>query len=643
MGVLAGIVKFDPRSRVDEAELTALSAAIARLGPDGGGRYISANVGMLCSAFHTTPDSRSEQQPLVQRDCILTWDGRLDNREELRSRLGKTYDDTTPDIDLVFASYQEWRTGCFTELLGDWALALWDGAQKRLTLARDYIGVRRLFYRLDEEGIVWCSSLEPLVLESPRKLHLDIEYLAGYLCPPPPIESTPYKEIRAVLPSHIETFDSGGSHARERYWTLRSSDRIRYSDDAEYEQHFREVFRTSVARRLRADRPIIAELSGGLDSSSIVCIADDILRDSSGVPLETLSYYDTDEPSGDERPYFSLVEQRRGRVGHHISKSIFALETSEDALRPLPSDTFAAAPGYFSKSLRWASLLDEVHTKHGSRVTLSGLGGDEILGGVQYEAPELGDYLVRGDLISFARSLYSWSIGRKKTVFQLIGDTMGLLRANRNPHLLLSSTDRRVPWARFEQTARHNLLPQFADWLSLSPTQLTMEWLRYNLASQLTCTDPPLVGCAERRYPLLDRSVFVFLASIPRTQVLRADRRRYLMRRALNGIVPDCVLHRKSKWFGFRRSLLFADNRAETVEKLFADPWLSDPILFDSALVRKGLTDLEHGASYNGMELLSAVAIEQWLRSLLRRGCIDLGADWHSASMTKGLDTKAIA
>jgi asparagine synthase (glutamine-hydrolysing) len=410
-----------------------------------------------------------ENQPLVHQDCILTWDGRLDNREELRSRLGKIYENIPTDVDLVLACYKEWGNKCFAELLGDWSLALWDGAQKRLILARDYIGVRRLFYRVDEEGISWCTTLEPLVLQSGRKLHLDFDYLAGYLCPPPPLETTPYKEIRSVLPAFLEIFGHGGSHVTERYWALKP-DRIQYPSDADYERHFREIFEASVARRLRADRTVLAELSGGLDSSSIVCVADGILDDAPGVALKTISYYDTDEASGDERPYFSLVEKRRGHVGHHISKSDFAQETRREALQPLPPGAFAAAPGYFAKSLRWASLIDGVQCKAGSRVTLSGLGGDEILGGVQYEAPELAGYLVDGEFVSFVRSLCSWALARKKTVFQLTGDTIGLLRAGRNPESFVSSGHRRVPWVRFEQSHRHRLLSRFADWHSLSPT-----------------------------------------------------------------------------------------------------------------------------------------------------------------------------
>ena len=422
MSALTGIFKFDPRNRVDRSELMNLANDIDRLGPDGGGEYIHSNLGMAYRAFHTTPESHLENQPLVQNSCILMWDGRLDNREELRGKLTRKYQGTPTDLDLVIAAYDDWGTECFTEFEGDWALALWDAVKQQLILARDFIGVRRLFYRLDEDGVAWCSTLEPLVLQSRASLHLDLDYLAGCLYPRPPIETSPYREIRGVLPSHFLTVQHDGKLATKRYWALNPHDRIRHSSDADYEHHFRDVFRRSVERRLRANHTILAELSGGLDSSSIVCMADYIRRESPGVPIETLSFYDTDEPSGDERPYFSLVEQRRGRMGYRVSKSEFAREARDEALEPLPDCYFAASPGYFAKSLRWASVIDRIQREAGARVVLSGLGGDEFLGGVQYEAPELANYLVEGKLVSVVRSLYRWSLARRKTVFELLND-----------------------------------------------------------------------------------------------------------------------------------------------------------------------------------------------------------------------------
>jgi len=624
MSGLAGIFKFDPRDHVDSKELIELALGIDRIGPDGGAEQLTKSVGMIFRAFHTTPESHHEVQPLVRRGSVLAWDGRLDNREEIRLKVGRDNGELLTDADLVFGAYEEWGTRCFAELIGDWALALWDQVNEQLILARDYIGVRRLFYRLDEGSVVWCTTLEPLVLTAPMKLHLDLDYFAGCFYPRPPVETTPYLEIRSVVPASFLTFRYGGKQVTERYWSLNPHARIRYSTDSEYEAHFREVFRESVNRRLRADRTVLAELSGGLDSSSIVCMADEILKDDPGPAIETLSYYDLDEPSGDERPYFTLIEQKRGRTGHHISISDFTRQTAQEALAPLPEDRFVASPGNFRRSLRWDSVIAEFQSKFGARVILSGLGGDEVLGGVQYEAPELADYLLSGRLIAFFQSALRWSLMRKKTIYGLIADTFALIQASYHPESFLKVLVPPVPWTLLKPVVHHSAFCSFSDWRQISPAQLCMEAARYGLAQQLSCTDPLLTGCIEKRYPYLDRTLFAFLASIPRTQILQPGRRRHLMRHALRGIVPHQVLDRKTKSFGFRNSVAVFRELENRVDALFRGGWLTDGLIVNASLLREHLIAVQRGAPENGMALRSALGIEYWLRSMLRCGVIDL-------------------
>jgi asparagine synthase (glutamine-hydrolysing) len=617
MSALAGVFKFDPRNYVTDAELSSLAHGIDRIGPDGGGEYLNFNLGMAYRAFHTTPESHFENQPVVGYECILTWDGRLDNREEISARLTQKYLATPTDLDLVFAAYQEWGTACLAELCGDWALALWDRRKQQLILARDYIGVRRLFYRLDSDGMAWCTAPEPLVLTSPKVLHLDPLYLAGCFYPRPPLETSPYQEIRGILPAHFLTVHTGGRRTSDRYWSLNPSGRIRYPSDQEYEEQFQEIFAQAIRQRLRADRTITAELSGGVDSSSIVCMADYIRNSESGPSIETLSYYDDEEPSGDERPYFSLIEKQRGRVGSHISMSQFTQKTRGQALSPLPGYCFAVTPGYFSRSLQWDRLIQNRLKESDSRVILSGLGGDEILGGVQYEAPELAEYFIAGRMIAFCHSLLAWSLARKKTISGLLCDVFQLLKARFDPASMQDGSISSPKWVYLKPHRDHTSLRSFSNWSRLSPARIGLEWARYSLASQLSSTDLPLIGCAENRYPYLDRRLFTFLAAIPRGQVLQPHRRRHLMRRALRHIVPEEVLFRKTKWFGSRSILSRLRDDREIVNRMFDDPWLSDGHLIDAGQLRVLLSEIEHGGNCEVLQLLSAIGIEQWLRSQL--------------------------
>lgn len=618
MSAIAGILRFDPGERVTSEQLAHLTRGIGRLGPDGGGEAIEFQIALAFRGFHTTPESHFETQPFSRENVLFAFDGRLDNREELWTVLSQSPDECATDADLVFFAYKKWGTGCFAQFEGDWAISLWDRTKKQLILARDVFGVRRLFYRVDEAGVAWSSALESLVQSYPGTLHLDLEYLSGFLYPRPPIETTPYEEIRACPPSTLMLFDRRGLVKTMPYWSLNPHARIQYKSDRDYELHFRELFRKAVSRRLRSDRPILAELSGGIDSSSIVCMADLIGLEQPGVAVETLSYFDPDEPSGDERPYFSEIEQRRGRQGNHISIAEFARESPSDRLTPLPQDRFTPVPGFFSSSLRWDSTIDEIQKRTNSRVILSGLGGDELLGGVQYEAPELAECIRDGKLITFFEVLYRWSIARKKTVFHLMGETIKLLLLSRNPRLLSDSKGGTLPWALVRPPLPGKALSRFTRWEELSPWALCAEWIRFALAQQLSSTEPPLFGLAERRYPYLDRSLFAFLASVPRTQLIQTDKRRWLMRRAMRGLVPDSVLFRRTKWFGYRRPLIALRREYAAMERMLSEPWLSDRIVIDLACLRTHFEPAVHGSTDNALALISAVAIEQWMRSLDR-------------------------
>src|SRR5277367_6149596 len=261
MSGMTGIFKFDPRDRVDPTDLGKLTIHLGRFGPDGGKEYIRGNVGMAYRAFHTTSESHRETQPLALGRCILTWDGRLDNRVQLQTELGCPIDDGMTDIDLVFSAYKQWDIQCFRKLLGDWALVLWDEDRQVLLLARDYIGTRSLFYRLGQSDVVWCTASEPIVLSASGPFHLDLNFIAGCLYPRPPLDASPYLEIRSVVPGTLLTISLGGKLAIERYWSLNPHAQIRYSCDEDYQLHFRGLLKESVRNRLRSDRTIMAESS----------------------------------------------------------------------------------------------------------------------------------------------------------------------------------------------------------------------------------------------------------------------------------------------------------------------------------------------------------------------------------------------
>jgi len=305
MSALAGILNFgSDAAPVNEFDLARLGSALESRGPDGGFDLVRGKIGMSYRAFHTNRESRLEVQPLVNRHGhMLTWNGRLDNREDLIRQLNLSQPgrNAITDLSIVMAAYLKWEKQSFSRLVGDFCLALWDSRLRLLYLVRDVAGTRALKYHIDRNRIVW--STETAALLNVCHTEIDEEYIAGAMSLGPVPGLTPYTNITSVKAAHVVTVNATGELHTERFWKLDSSHEIRYSTDAQYEEHALHEFSEAVRCRLRSDRPVFAELSGGLDSSSIVCVADEIIRNGEvqAKRLETVSHVFDECPTSDER------------------------------------------------------------------------------------------------------------------------------------------------------------------------------------------------------------------------------------------------------------------------------------------------------------------------------------------------------
>lgn len=181
MSVQFGRWNFDGEC-VPAAYISDVESVIAPYGPDGRGCYDEPGLSILFRAFHTTREAQLEQQPLRTKSGFsLTWDGRLDNREDLANQLSEPLSDGRTDVSLVAAAFDRWGVQSFPKLLGDWALSVWDPFARTLILAKDFLGSRHLYYFCDDRHVIWSSLLDPIILLAQQHFELSGEYLAGWL------------------------------------------------------------------------------------------------------------------------------------------------------------------------------------------------------------------------------------------------------------------------------------------------------------------------------------------------------------------------------------------------------------------------------------------------------------------------------
>jgi asparagine synthase (glutamine-hydrolysing) len=616
MSVQFGKCNFDGKP-VDPHDLDEVRSVLAPYGPDGEGYVCKDNFGILYRAFHTTKESRREIQPHVSGSgLVLTWDGRLDNREELIDQLREEVRHEPSDVEIVAAAFGRWDVGALARLTGDWALSIWQPNEQSLILAKDFLGTRHLFYLIENDQVSWCTILDPLVLFSGHAFELEEEYVAGWLALFPAPQLTPYVGIRAIPPSSFVRFRRG-TQKIVKYWDFDPASRICYRTDADYEEHFRLVFSNSVRRRLRSDRLVLAELSGGIDSSSIVCVADDIIRrkQAETVGLNTVSYYDDSEPNWNERPYFAKVERRRGRVGCHIEAG------SKECLQfKFADEGFAAAPSSEAQKSDVRRAFDALLDMHSARVLLSGVGGDEVTGGVPTPIPELADLVAEAHLRTLAHRLKLWALHKRLPWFFVIYAVIRRFF----PSLWTAQSQPSPSWLQQPFLERHRTAllgyekrltlkgppPSFQENLS------TLEVLRRQLGSLGLPTDPVY----ETRYPFLDRDLLVFLFAVPRQQLVRPGQRRSLMRRALADTVPKAILDRKRKGFVVRAPIIAASmlstNHANT------GMICSQFGIIDERSFAKSLELLRDGYEVPIVPLARGLLIESWLRHAVAHGVV---------------------
>ncbi len=613
MSIIFGIRKLEGDA-VAERQLVHLAHATEHWAPDGTFVRAKGRMGMGYQPYHTHQRSNLESQPLVDEfGNMVTLDGRLDNHKELRELLDIRKSDT-PDSLIVLAGFRCWGEECFAKLIGDWALAIWSQAERTLYLARDHAGTRTLYFEERHGRIVWSTFLETFFVEN-KSRDLDETYAASYLACQPIRDLTPYQGVSAVTPAHFIAFHEG-KIVRKAHWQWMVREVIRHQTDREYDEHFLALFQQSVERRTAYGDPILAQLSGGMDSTAIVCMSDKGRKAwgaSCNDLLDTVSYFDDSEPGWDERHYFSITEAQRGKVGIHIQNS-FA-----DRMLQAPGNSYGCQllPGAEAAHAERDRILSQHTEKLGSRVMLSGIGGDELLGGVPTPFPELADDLVALRLAAFLRRGVLWGLALRSPLISLAWGTIRFTSTLYGPtcsHKLTLPEWIGVGTRRYLKLTHDKALS--TDLLPHRPAAISNGIAWWSILETLPHIGPSFLKRYEYRYPFLDRDLVDFLFRVPRAQIIRPGRRRYLMRRALRDIVPPEILERRRKAQCIRSPEVLLRTKHAQIAGVMARSLTASRGLINEAQFLKSLTDASNGVdSALPFPILRTVSFELWLKS----------------------------
>lgn len=330
MSAIAGI--YHIKEAVPEILGQQMMQALKKFPADDVQIWHKENVLLGCHAQWITPESIGEQLPFYdyERQLAITADAMIDNREELFDKLGIHHEERKlmPDSKLILLAYWKWADEVVKHLIGDFAFMIWDERKQKLFGARDFSGTRSLYYYNDDQRFAFCTTMEPLLQLPYINKSLNEEWLAEYLAIPNMIDSvdvstTAIKDIKQVPPSHTVTVINGKVHL-SKYYVLSLDGKIRFKTDEEYIEAFRDVYQKSVDSRLRTFKSVGSQLSGGLDSGSVVSFAARTLKKQnkrlhtySSIPVEDFDDYTPSHLYPDESPFIRETVDFVGNIDEH--------------------------------------------------------------------------------------------------------------------------------------------------------------------------------------------------------------------------------------------------------------------------------------------------------------------------------------
>ncbi len=618
---ICGQYNFKSQKPITPNVVKAMTASLVHRGPDDEGYYFSGALGLGFRRLSII-DIEGGHQPMSDREqsVWVVFNGEIYNFLELRRELegfGHTFR-TQSDTEVIIHGYNQWGLEVLNHLNGMFGLALWDEHSQRLVLARDAMGIKLLYYKVDAGSVLFGSEIRAILAAMPERPGVDAHALAQllrYSYTPSPL--TLYAGIRKLAPGTMAIFEKGGSRV-ERWYQFRPRPFSPPKSDAEASEELFDIYKRALKRQLISDVPVGLLLSGGVDSGLLLGLMSLYGED---WPAYTVGYgkseYRDDELSdaAETARIFSArhteVELTRQTFEHCLPKIVATLEE--------PIEASSIVPMYFVCQ----------RAREDVKVALVGQGPDELFGGyTRHLGVRYGDYW---------RRLPRWMRRGLET---------GIDRLPRNPALKrgvssLAAKSRLeryqnvfsiLPGSKVNGLFRDGMAPEGekggidACWRELEPlTDGTDELggfqaleIRSSLPDKLLMYADKLSMAhgLEVRVPYLDREIVEYVERLPAAFKVRGGQRKWLHRKVCQQFLPATILKRKKR--GFAVDVVddwFQNAVGGSMEGYLLD---GSSLMFDylrPAAVKGLLDDHRSGRSDNYKALFNLVVLEEWLRS----------------------------
>lgn len=606
---MCGIAGWIDRTR-DVSTMAATAEAVCRTlacrGPDGSGTYLTRAAALVHRRLAVV-DPEGGQQPMQRQvggnRYVITYNGELYNTGELRRDLearGWTFA-THCDTEVLLVAYIAWGEACLDRLNGIFAFGVWNERDQTLFLARDRLGVKPLFYADLGDCFIFGSEPKALLAHPRLTPEVDAEGLAEIFALGP--ARTPghgvYRHMREVKPGHCVTVSPQGVRHRQ-YWRLESRP---HTDDLETTaERVRDLLSDAVRRQLVSDVPICALLSGGLDSSAITAFAARALDREGRGPLHTYSidYVGNTEhfrpsafqPEPDD-PYIRIVSEHFGTCHHPVlidGGQLAAALTTAVRARDLPGMADIDSSLYlFCREIR-----------KGATVALSGECADEVFGGYPW--------FHRPDLV--ALDTFPWSPAPRLRASWLAPWLRERIRPEEYVAQRYRESLAEVPHLPGEP-AEERRLREIA--------YLSLTWFMVTLLNRKDRMS--MATGLEVRVPFCDHRLVEYVWNVPWTMKAHGGQAKGLLRKALEGVLPEPVLRRRKSPYPKSHQPEYAEIVRRWLLDILADPTSPlVPLLDVPAVCRMAVAGMDFDRPWFGQLMTGPqffaylIEIDTWLR-----------------------------
>jgi len=564
-----------------------MQKALERRGPDSAGQYIKGAIALGHRRLSIIDLSERSNQPLIDRalDLVLAFNGTIYNYRELRAELvAEGYQFfTVGDSEVILKAYAKWGRACVEKFNGMFAFAIWDNKKQYLFVARDRIGIKPLYYSLDNNHFVFASNSQAVLSEKtvntdfdPVGLHM---LFTLHAVTPAPV--TLFKGLRKLPPACYMIIQANGQTEVKQYWHLRAERTNRFQSEWEWAEAIRESLIKAVSKRkLISDVPVGVLLSGGLDSSLLV----GLLKEMGVEDLLTFSvgFEDTPEEKGNEFEYSDAVVDHFKTQHHKIRIA------NTQILARLPEVVDAMAEPIFGQDAIGFYLLAEQVSQQ-VKVVLSGQGADEVFGGY-FWYPQM--HAAQGDVVERFAPFY---FDRDHEEFQYMMSSQYL------------SKDVTSEFVR-EQLTQSGAASYLDQVLRMDVTKLIVE------DPVKRVDNMTMAWGLEARVPFLDHELIELAFEAP-PELKMKNNGKHLLKMISRGLIPDAVIDRPKGYFPVPALKYVRGGFLEFMQDILLSRAAQERGVFNKDYVNKLLANPEkHITRIQGSKLWQIALFEFWLQ-----------------------------